>query len=101
MKTKSFKYLGLTFTPVRNFTKSEQDTGIGLPFYSIGVSNYTTNPAMCKITNKWSWEGFYEVAKERNMVVDIYLLNHKAQVIPCQNELFAYGKSEAMKLKQS
>lgn len=54
------------------------------------MPNHTT------ISDKWNWDDFYEAAGE--MVADIYLLNGKAQVIPCTNELFAYGKEEAAKL---
>lgn len=99
MKTaKSFKYLGFLFTPVRLLSKSERNRGLALPFYSIGISNYSERIRPDEISREWNWNKFYEIAKSKNMVTDIYLLNNKAEVIPCDNELFAYGKEEAMKL---
>lgn len=95
---KSFKYLGYTFTPHRNFNSSEDALGhLNLPFHGIGISNYD-NPRQTYRSSEWNYDEFYRIATKKKLISDIYLLNKKAVVIPCQNELFAYGKDEAKKV---
>lgn len=98
---KTFKYLGFTFKPIRKFTKEEDTKGLTLNFYSIGISNYSDNPYQCRLSSEWDYTDFYTEAKKVGAgEMDVFLMNNKALVIPCGNELFAYGKDEAMKLPQ-
>lgn len=82
---KSFKYNGKKFTPVRQFTREEQKTGIGLPLRSIGINNYDQG--------NWNYEDFYKEAKKAGAgEIDIFLMEGK-HVVPATNELFEYRQS--------
>lgn len=94
----TFQYLGFTFEPVRRFTRKEERMGINLPLCSIGVSNYFDMNNWR--SDKWDHNLFYRAAEKLpgTGVMDIFLMDGKALVIPGTNELWAYGKEEAEKL---
>lgn len=95
--TKTFQYLGFTFTPVCNLTPTQRQDPLSLPLFSIGISNYENiNNSLSK---KWNFQAFYHIAQAHKAQADIYLLNDTCLVIPCPNELFAFGPDEALKFK--
>lgn len=79
----TFKYLDKEFTPIRNFIGREGSfSTISKRLNRIGIDSYT---------GKWSWDKFFESAKKANVKqVDLYLMDNKTIVCPCQNELFEY-----------
>lgn len=84
---KKFKYLGMYFTPLRQFTPRENALGIGLPFRSVGISNYGGDLNNW-VSAGWSHEAFYEKAKAAGAgELDVFLWRGKT-VVPCSNELF-------------
>jgi hypothetical protein len=93
-RTKTFKYLGQTFKPLRQFTKQEEVAGIfKLRLHSIGISNYDkkTMPNFSTISDKWDYDVFYEIAQSHEAGdIDIFLMNGEKEVVPCGNELFEF-----------
>ncbi|WP_075344101.1 hypothetical protein [Tenacibaculum agarivorans] len=81
---KPFFYKDLMITPKRKFTSLERKIGIGLPFSSIGVSNYDSR----KDDIFWSYKEFYSLAQEAG-AGEIDVFEYKGmEIVPCQNELF-------------
>jgi len=90
-----FHYLGMEFTPLRQFNKQEKEIGLSLPMRTIGISNYDKElmPIHTRISAKWNYEAFYAEAKKVGAdKIDIFMWQGK-QVIPCGNELFEYDHS--------
>jgi hypothetical protein len=94
---REFTYLGLKFYAVRRFTSKETKQGINLPLCSIGISNYPDQNNW--LSSQWNHKDFFLAAASTGSApMDIYRMNGTALVIPGTNELWAYGKEEAMKI---
>lgn len=91
---KSFIYLGKRFTPVRQFTASEDALGLRLPLRSIGISNYKGGifTVANHISDQYDYDTFYKKAKSVGAgEIDVFLTSisgDKIEVVPCTNELF-------------
>ena len=85
MKLKTFKFLGETFKPIRQFSLNEGNIFEITPYLK-GLKNNE------KFTNydggKWSWQEFYNKAKKAGAgEIDVFEMKGK-NVVPCKNELF-------------
>jgi hypothetical protein len=88
---KTFKYNGMTFTPLRQFAVFENFKYLSKRLNSsLGVHNYSKEVRSDKVCD-WNHTEFYAEAKKAGAgETDIFLLNDRVEVIPCENELFIY-----------
>jgi hypothetical protein len=94
MKAKNkFVYNGMEFVPVRKFKVYENFNYVTNRCNGgLGVHNYDKDVRKDKVSH-WSWNGFYNEAKKVGAgEFDIFLMNDRVEVVPCQNELFIYVK---------
>jgi hypothetical protein len=96
-KGKSFTYLGLVFTGLRNLA-SGQAEAIFKTVHSIGISNYSDR-ASSSISVFYSYNKFYAAAKQAGAYDFDVFMCCGAQVVPCTNELFAIDKEQALLFK--
>ena len=96
-KSKSFTYLGLVFTGLRNLASGQADA-IFKTVHSIGISNYSDR-ASSSISVFYSYDKFYSAAKQAGAYDFDVFMCCGAQVVPCINELFAIDKEQALLFK--
>jgi len=83
MDKKTFTYGGHTFCGVRTFTENEDFRTISKELWSVvGLKEVL-----------WSHDEFYRLAEECDGTdYDIFLMDGRFQVVPCQNDLFIWGR---------
>lgn len=84
---KTFKYLGYTFTPVRQFTEKENALGLRLPISHLDKPRLNVNGK----DNQFNHDDFYKAAKTANAdQIDIFEMADETLVIPCSYTLQEY-----------
>jgi hypothetical protein len=82
---KSFKYLGHTFTAIRNIGEDE-DIKENAGYTAENLDTFTIK------LEKWNIDQFYKVAEKHDASVDIYIMdNTYNKVIPCTDCLLLYN----------
>lgn len=80
---KEFTYLNRKFKPLGNLPKNFDFFKVTRKCQSIGINNYNSG--------KYSHQEFYQNAKKVSAdKIDIFLMDDKTVVLPCENELFEY-----------
>lgn len=83
MDKKTFTYGGHTFCGVRTFTENEDFRAVSKELWSVVRMNDI----------RWSHDEFYRLAEECDKAdYDIFLMDGRFQVVPCQNDLFIWGR---------
>jgi hypothetical protein len=95
MIQKAFTYNGMTFKAIRQFKKHETFAFVSDRLSGrLGIHNYGTDVRKDKVRH-WNHADFYKEAERVGAgKMDIFILNSKDIVVPCDNELFAYNENK-------
>lgn len=88
---KTFKYLGYSFKPVRQFTEKEEKLGLRLPISYLSKKRLN----VLGKDNQFNHDAFYNAAKQVNAdQLDIFEMADGTLVIPCSYTLQEYKIDE-------
>lgn len=94
---KSFKYLGYTFTPVRQFTSEESALGFRLPLSYLDKRRLDVNGK----DNQFNYDDFYKAAKTVGAgEIDVFKMNNSLLVVPCSYTLQEYKIEDRTLIKR-